>query len=244
MKGNHLIRTFISLALAAVVTQTSHAAVRPMLTRIVAYAADKETAVDIINDAPQAYMVQSWLEDLNGNDDNLPLILTPPVMKLEGKKQGKLRLVVIPAHIPQDRESVYWLAVQEIPPKASGDGGNKLVMAIRSRIKVFVRPTGLKSEEARDAVKQLQWQVEKSGGKTWLTASNPTPYYISFGKLAIKQAGKAEVMLNDKFHMPPPKGSQRYEIPTTMMGGAATLTYSAVNDYGGTGEEQTARVSL
>lgn len=101
MKGNHLIRTFISLALAAVVTQTSHAAVRPMLTRVVAYATDKETAVDIINDAPQAYMVQSWLEDLNGNDDNLPLILTPPVMRLEGKKQGKLRLVVIPAHIPR-----------------------------------------------------------------------------------------------------------------------------------------------
>ncbi|VUS96424.1 molecular chaperone [Klebsiella spallanzanii] len=244
MKGNQFIKVFIPLVLTAMIVQSAHAAVRPMLTRIVAYAVDKETPVDIINDAPQAYMVQSWLEDLQGNDDNLPLVLTPPVMKLEGKKQGKLRLVVIPANIPQDRESAYWLAVQEIPPKASGDGGNKLVMAIRSRIKVFVRPSGLKSEDARDAVKHLTWQVERSGGKTWLTANNPTPYYISFGKLALKQAGKSEVMLNDKFHMPPPKGSQRYEIPTTFKGGQVTLTYSAVHDYGGTGEELTTQVSL
>jgi chaperone protein EcpD len=215
-----------------------------MLTRVVAYAADKETPVDIINDAPQAYMVQSWLEDMQGNDDNIPLILTPPVMRLDGKQQGKLRLVVIPSGIPQDRESVYWLAVQEIPPKSANDGGNKLVMAIRSRIKVFVRPAGLKSEAARTAVKQLQWRVEKDGGKTWLAATNPTPYYISFGKLALKQTGKAEVMLNDKFHMPPPLGSQRYEVPPAFTGSQATLTWSAVHDYGGTGEELTQQVAL
>jgi P pilus assembly chaperone PapD len=40
-------------------------------------------------------MVQAWLEDLRGNDNDLPLVLTPPVMKLEAKKQGKFRLVVL-----------------------------------------------------------------------------------------------------------------------------------------------------
>ena len=244
MKGNHILKALIPLALVASMMPSVQAAVRPMLTRIVAYATDKETPVDIINDAPQAYMVQSWLEDTQGNDDNIPLVLTPPVMQLDGKKQGKLRLVVIPGGIPEDRESVYWLAVQEIPPKASGDGGNKLVMAIRSRIKVFVRPTGLNGDDARSAVKQLKWQVEKSGGKTWLIANNPTPYYISFGRLALKRAGKAEVMLNDKFHMPPPKGSQRYEVPPAFAGGQAALTWSAVHDYGGTGEELTQQVAL
>ncbi|WP_058910580.1 molecular chaperone [Entomohabitans teleogrylli] len=244
MKKNHLLKALLAVILASVATPSTHCAVRPMLTRIVAYAADKETPVDIINDAPQTYMVQSWLEDLQGNDDNIPVVLTPPVMRLEGKKQGKLRLVVIPANIPQETESVYWLSVQEIPPKASGDEGNKLVMAIRSRIKVFVRPAGLKSEEARDAVKKINWQVEKSAGKTWLVASNPTPYYISFGKLALRQGGKPDMMLGDKFHMPPPKGNQRYEVPATFKSGRATLTYSAVHDYGGTGEELTTQVNL
>lgn len=244
MKGYRIAVAFLLIVLAYVLPQRSHSAVRPMLTRVVAYMADKETSVDIINDAPQTYMVQSWLEDLNGKDDNIPIVLTPPVMRLEGKTQGKLRLVVIPANLPQDRESVYWLAVQEIPPKADNDGGNKLVMAIRSRIKVFVRPTGLKSEEARDAVKQLTWTVERSAGKTWLTATNPTPYYISFGKLSLSQSGKPDVMLNDKFHMPPPKGSQRYEVPAAFKGSLATLTYSSVHDYGGTGEELTTRVNL
>lgn len=244
MKGIKALVAVSLLVIAFDSTQQAHAAVRPMLTRVVAYAADRETPVEIINDAPQAYMVQSWLEDLQGNDDNIPLVLTPPVMRLEGKQQGKLRLVVIPANIPQDRESVYWLAVQEIPPKAADEGGNKLVMAIRSRIKVFVRPIGLNSEAARDAVKQLSWRVEKHGGKRWLVATNPSAYYISFGKLALKQAGKADVMLNDKFHMPPPKGSQRYAIPAALQGSQATLTWSAVHDYGGTGEELTTQVAL
>jgi P pilus assembly chaperone PapD len=48
---------------------------------------------------------------------DLPLVLTPPVMKLEGKKQGKFRLVVLRGAIAQDRESAYWLSLQEIPLK-------------------------------------------------------------------------------------------------------------------------------
>lgn len=220
------------------------AAVRPQLTRIVAYADDKETPVEIINDSSEPYLVQSWLEDLNGSDANIPLVLTPPVMKLEAKTEGKLRLVVLPAEIPQDRESVYWLSIQEIPPKAKEEVQNKLVLAIRSRLKVFVRPKGLDAKAAADAVKSVTWNVEREGGKVWLKATNPTPYYISFGKLELKAGGGKPVILEDKFNMPAPMGSQRYEVPKSMVGKSATLTYSSVNDYGGGGDELTAGVKL
>lgn len=220
------------------------AAVRPQLTRIVAYAEDKETPVEIINDSDEAYLVQSWLEDLNGNETNIPLVLTPPVMKLAGKNEGKLRVVVLPAEIPQDRESVYWLSIQEIPPKAKEEVQNKLVLAIRSRLKVFVRPKGLDAKAAADAVKSVTWNVEREGGKVWLKATNPTPYYISFGKLELKAGGGKPVVLEDKFNMPAPMGSQRYQVPKSLVGKSATLTYSAVNDYGGGGDELTKGVKL
>ncbi|VUS23286.1 fimbrial biogenesis chaperone [Klebsiella huaxiensis] len=233
----------VALLLLTCISHSALSAVRPQLTRAIAYAADKETAVEIINDASNSYMIQSWMEDLNGRDDNIPIVLTPPVMKLNGGNEGKLRLVVIPSQVPQDRESVYWLNIQEIPPKSKASIDNKLVIAIRSRMKVFVRPVGFNYEDARDAVNKLTWSVEKEGGKTWLKAKNNSAYYISFGKLALKQGTKAEVMLDDKFHMPPPFGSQRYEVPQNISG-SVKLIYSAVHDYGGAGKEFTTEVNL
>lgn len=219
-------------------------AVRPQLTRIVAYASDKETAIDVINESHEPYLIQSWLEDLNGNDNNLPLVLTPPVMKIPGKQEAKLRLVVLPGEIPQDRESVYWLSIQEIPPKAKNGENNKLVVAIRSRLKVFVRPKGLDSTKASEALKSITWSVERDGGTVWLKATNPTPYYISFGQLSLKAGGVKETTLEDKIHMPAPMNAQRYAVPKAFAGKSATLTYSAINDYGGETSVITMEVKL
>lgn len=237
-----LKHTALALTVSGLLVTAASAAVRPQLTRIVAYADQKETPVEILNESSADYMVQTWLEDTQGNDSNIPLVLTPPVMKLGGQKQGKLRLVVIPAEIPQDRESVYWLSIQEIPPKA--ELSNKLVVAIRSRLKVFVRPKGLNYEDATKAVKTLTWQVEHDGNGSWLKASNPSNYYVSFGKLTLAQPGKAPVMLEDKYEMPAPRGSQRYAVPKGFSAGKATVTWSGVNDYGGEGEDFKAEVTL
>lgn len=226
----------LGVVFAGLINSSSIAAVRPQLTRVIAYAEDRETAVEVINDSNETYMVQSWLEDLDGNDDNIPLILTPPVMKLGGKKQGKLRLVPMAGAIPQDRESVYWLSLQEIPPKSS-EGENRLVVAIRSRLKVFVRPSGMDSAGARDAVKTLRWSIENDGGKRWLKATNPSSYYVSFGKLNVTGAAQKDVMVEDKHLMPPPKSAMRYALPTAIGGTNITVTWSGVSDWGGAGAE-------
>lgn len=211
----------------------TYGAVRPQLTRIVAYAEDKETPIEVINESQENYLIQSWLEDTDGNEQDLPLVLTPPLMKIAGRQEGKLRLVVLPADIPQDRESVYWLSIQEIPPKSVDSGDNKLVIAIRSRLKVFVRPKGLNEAQAAAAVMSLSWTVEREGEVVWLKAANPTPYYVSFGKLELKVGNAEGITLADKTNMPEPKGSQRYAVPEKLKGKSATLIYSAVNDYGG-----------
>lgn len=60
------------LMAGVLVSYTVNAGVRPQLTRIVAYATDKETPVEVINDSSETYMLQSWLEDLQGQDNNIP----------------------------------------------------------------------------------------------------------------------------------------------------------------------------
>lgn len=223
------------LLMSGLLFSAAEAALRPQLTRVVAYAEDKETAIGVINDSDSTYMLQSWLEDLQGRDDGLPLVLTPPVMKMEGKSEGKLRLVVMRGEIPQDRESVYWLSLQEIPPKAK-DVANRLVVAFRSRIKVFVRPAGLTSAGARASAGELRWSLQKEGSQTWLVATNPTPYYISFGRLTAGCETCKKVTPAEKNTMVPPRGSQRYSLPA-QTGTSLTVTWSAMNDWGGAGEE-------
>lgn len=232
-----------ALVCGCLLPSVAFSAVRPQLTRIVAYATTKETPIDIINESDEVYMVQSWLEDLNGSDAHIPLVLTPPVMRLNGKAEGKLRLVVLPGEIPQDRESVYWLSLQEIPPKAKGNIENKLVIAIRSKLKVFVRPKGLTEKEAALAVTKLTWAVEKENGKVWLKVMNPTPYYISFGKFELK-AGNESITPEEKVKMPPPMGSQRYEVPKSLEGKSVTWTYSSVNDFGGSSADIVVQLKL
>ncbi|VEC86252.1 chaperone protein FimC [Raoultella ornithinolytica] len=246
MKISVNTRTIAGMVLAAGVlagtVTPAESAVRPQLTRIVAYAEDRETPAEIINESTETYMVQSWLEDTEGSDKDIPVVLTPPVMKLEGKKSGKLRLVVMKGNIPQDRESVYWLNLQEIPPKAK-DAENSLVIAIRSRLKVFVRPAGLDAQGNTEAPSKLTWEMEVADGKRWLRATNPTKYHVSFGELTVGMPGKKGQRLEGKYRMVPPEGSERYEIPATIKSSSVSVTWSGMNDWGGAGKEQTVEVA-
>lgn len=227
-----IVPVLMSTILAAplFLTATANAAVRPSLTRIVALESDKETPVKLLNDDKNHdYLVQSWLEDLNGNDKNIPIVLTPPLFKISAGREGKLRMVILPGKIPQDRESVYWLWIQEIPA-VSKTTGNQLQLAIRTRLKVFVRPFTLK-EKSADTVGKLTWQVSHEGGKNWLIAKNPTPYYASFSELSVTVGGN-KVPLEGKTTMAVAKDETRYALPSGISG-KGTLNYSVINDFGG-----------
>lgn len=223
--------------LSLLVSGNTLAAVRPEATRAILYISDKEGSVPVKNDSKDStYLVQSWLEDLKGSDQNIPVVLTPPLFKLDPSKEARLRLLVMPGALPADRETAYWLVLQEIPPTPKAKS-NKLVLAIRSRIKVFIRPAGLDGK-AQDSVTKLLWREENGGGKRWLVAQNPTPYYVSFSMLTIN--GQSVV---DKRPMVPPKGEMRYEIPANMANGPAQLNYTAINDFGGDSAIQHVSVS-
>ncbi|MFU2316553.1 fimbrial biogenesis chaperone [Rahnella sp. PCH160] len=233
MKFNKLaVAVLMSVVLLTnIVSSVAQAAVRPALTRVIALESDKETSIKLLNDDKNHdYLVQSWIEDLRGNDKNMPLILTPPLFKIGAGREGKLRMVILPGKMPQDRESVYWLWIQEIPP-VSKVTGNQLQLAVRTRLKVFVRPSTLK-EQSAETVGKLTWQVSHEGGNNWLIAKNPTPYYASFSELAVTVAGKS-LPIQGKNAMVPAKSETRYALPAAVSGQSGTLNYSVINDFGG-----------
>ncbi|WP_200781029.1 molecular chaperone [Klebsiella oxytoca] len=118
-------------------------------------------------------MVQPLLEDTDGSDKDIPVVLMPPAMKLEGKKSGKLRLVVMKGNIPQ-AEPAGDTSEGEGYGKQSGD-----IDTIRSRLKIFVRPAGLDAQGNAEVPSKLTWKKESSVGERFAFFNRSTDTLFS-----------------------------------------------------------------
>ncbi|KVN88569.1 pilus assembly protein [Burkholderia ubonensis] len=177
----------------------SHAAADVVIsgTRVVFPSNEREVTVKITNEGKAPALVQSWLDkgDPNASPDNIdvPFTMTPAMFRMEPGKGQTLRMIYSNEPLPADKESLFWLNVLEIPPKAApGDDRNHLQIAFRSRIKVMFRPEGLAGSPS-DAPKQLSWRIVKANGANGgyaLQASNPTPYVVNLGSVALRAAGQ------------------------------------------------------
>lgn len=116
-------------------------------TRVIFLAEQKSVNVQLQNSSSDPALVQSWLDrgDINSrpNSIQVPFLVTPPVVRIEPNAGQTLRVVFIgKENLPQDRETLFYLNVLDVPPKPKAEdlGTNYLQFAIRSRIKFFYRP--------------------------------------------------------------------------------------------------------
>ncbi|MFC5472472.1 fimbria/pilus periplasmic chaperone [Paraherbaspirillum soli] len=236
--NKQLRRCFAGLVLAlATLAPPAQASVVITGTRVIYLEKNREVSIRLTNEGGQAALVQTWVDDGRAdsapNEVQVPFILTPPVFRMESKKGQTLRLMFTGGDLPKDRESVYWLNVLEIPPKPlDAENRNLMQLAFRTRIKIFYRPDAL-LDDSIGQLKRLHWQlVAKQDGKGMLLrASNPSPYYISFGDVKIEHDGK-EIDLN--LQMIAPHGSADF-VPSKgelHVSGAAKVLYTALSDYG------------
>lgn len=73
----------------------------------------------------------------------------PPILKLAGNKDAILRFVYSGSGLPTDRETVYWINVQEIPPSAKQE--NVLQIAIRTCDEAVLPPYHAENHLAKGA---------------------------------------------------------------------------------------------
>jgi chaperone protein EcpD len=208
-------------------------------TRVVYLAVKREVTIDIHNPSETPSLVQAWLDTGDPHskpgEANVPFVMTPPLFRLDPAKSQSLRLVYTHDPLPPDRESLFWLNVLDIPPRASTnpDLPNQLELAFKHRMKVFFRPTGL-SGSAADAPTQLKWTLQYKAGKlVGIQASNPTAYHVSLTQISATVAGQTIVAKAD---MVDPFANRSFDLPdaVTAPSGATTVKYWFVNDYGGT----------
>jgi chaperone protein EcpD len=236
---NLLKKTTMTIGLAcALLVGSAHASVTIGGTRVVYPLEQREVTVKLDNDSNTPSLVQVWMDEGNAEakpgEIKVPFVITPPIFRMDPKKGQMLRVMYSGEALPQDRESVYWLNVLDIPPKAEATAdANVLQLAYRTRIKMFVRPEKLPGKP-EDAPAQLTWKVTeaKDGKGQALSVSNPTPYHVSFSGVDVESGG--HTYKNERGGMVAPFATE--VLPVDKMNAVAAgakVHYNAINDYGG-----------
>ncbi len=220
--------TLLALALLAL-SNSAFAAVGLDRTRVIFDGGKEATSVNITNNNTQLpYLAQGWIEDERGNKITSPLIVLPPVQRLEPGKQSQVKVQALPAAklLPQDRETVYYFNLREIPPRS--EKANTLQIALQTRIKLFYRPQAITPSQ-QDLSNPWQQKLTLTREGEHYRVNNPTPYYVTLVDARSTKEGKT--LPGFEPLMVPPKGALTLGPTAQSLGNAPYLAY--VNDYGG-----------
>ncbi|MDD1141016.1 molecular chaperone [Pseudomonas sp. TNT2022 ID233] len=198
-------------------------------TRIIFPASDREATVQVRNEGTEDIMVQSWIEAESSQLENeLPFAITPSLARLSYKKQQALRIFYQGKGLPLDRESVFWLSVQEIPQLSKSD--NTLQVAFRQRLKVFYRPSNLPGTPD-EAAENLSWNLVSVSGRPMAVANNTSPFHISLGGVSVLVSGK-EYTVEEKMVNPYSSSSMNIKGLLEKPEKVAEVKWESINDYG------------
>jgi chaperone protein EcpD len=206
-------------------------------TRVVYPAQDKDVTIKLTNEGTRPALVQVWLDagDEKSTPDTakVPFTVSPPVFRMDAGKGQAMRVMYTQEALPTDRESLFWVNVLEVPPKAAdGDERNLLQFAFRTRIKLFFRPPGLEGNAA-GAPAKLSWRLRKAadGKGMALVATNPTAFHVSFASVGVKTlAGETK----GAGGMVGPRSSAEFPLPElpAAPAGPAQASFATIADYG------------
>lgn len=205
-------------------------------TRFVYPADEKEITVQLKNSGDTPALAQIWLDEgdsrVTPDQITTPFAISPPIVRINSNSGQAIRITMNSSQgLPQDRESLWWLNVLDIPgneKKASQqqqEEGGSLNMAIRSRFKFFWRPAGL-----GDRVRAME-KLEVHAQKQRAAIVNPTPFYVTIGGLSRPQGRQ---LLDDAI-MIAPKQSMIVTLNHPLKRGEKVVL-EEINDYGGVSE--------
>ena len=195
----------------------AHAGVVTGGTRLIYPGGKKESSLSVTNNDATPYLIQSWVES---NKGAAPFLLTPPLFRLEGEQQTRLR-VIYSGGLPENKESMFWMNIKAILSSQAKAGANTLQIAIKTRIKLIYRPKSVEGTPEM-VTEQLRWT--RSGNT--LQVMNPTAFYMNFAEVKV---GGAEVK---EANWVGPGETARFQLPGVSAG---ALQWKLINDYVGTG---------
>lgn len=208
------------------VVQSVQAAISLDRTRIIFDGSHASESLSISNQNKSLpYLAQAWVEDEKGNKIEAPLMALPPLQRVEpgAKSQIKIQMTGANSPLAQDRESLYYFNLREIPPRSNKP--NTLQIALQTRVKLFYRPAALAVKSGDIPQKALT--LTKSGDDYII--HNPTGYYVTIVHAASSEKGVD--VAGFKAGMVAPNENLTLSGSVTALGKHPVFTY--INDYGG-----------
>jgi len=197
MRGKFFLLALPFLLLAPMLAKAS---VVINATRVVYHEARGEAVVQLRQPGDVPVLVQVWLDDgdetLDPQDVALPFLITPTVARMDPGNGQSVRVLRTGSGLPQDRESMFFFNVLEVPPaqlELIQAGEDHLQISTRSRIKFFYRPQGLapRVDKAPELMRFSLVSETAQQSAPQVRVYNPTPYHITFKDLSL-HVGNAE----------------------------------------------------
>ncbi|CBG91781.1 fimbrial chaperone [Citrobacter rodentium] len=222
---NKVAKTAIAVVLSFAFCSQAMAAFVLNGTRFIYDENKKNITFEVTNNASQMYGGQVWVDNTS-EGNGIYMVPQPPFFKVGAKQKQIIRIMKTDSSLPTDRESLFWLNVQEVPPKpdVKDSRGSVLAIAMNSRVKLIYRPSALKNGR-ENAEKKLT--IEQRGDITWV--KNPTPYYMAI--VGVQTNGR-ELKLSDKVTK---ELTLLAPFSSVSLGVSArgSLKIAAINDWGG-----------
>ncbi|EPI8439491.1 fimbrial chaperone [Salmonella enterica subsp. enterica] len=189
-------------------------------TRVIFPGGAADKTISIYNKEEKLpYLIQAWVDPFDKNDSSKPpFTAIPPVSRLEAGQEKVLRIIKTAGNLPADRESVFWFNVKSIPPSSGNKDTNTLEIAIKTRIKLFWRPAGIKLVPEK-AVANVKWGRQGNN----LLMQNPNPIHINIMSVTVDGKDVPVDMIKpfETLTLPLPKGVAGH-----------ALEWRFINDYG------------
>ncbi|MHC9060966.1 fimbrial chaperone [Pantoea sp. y20] len=166
------------LTIASLTSVYASAAFTLNATRYIYQEGQRNIAVQVTNNSGDLYGGQVWIDNSAAEDQGVYFTPAPAFFKAGAGQKQLIRILKISPSLPIEKESLFWLNVQEIPPKGNSEG-NSLAIALNTRVKMIYRPQAIAA--GREKAESL---LVRDGQ----TLKNPTPYY--FAITGVKVNGK------------------------------------------------------
>jgi len=150
-------------------------------TRLIFNEGEISQTLNLKNGDENPVIVQIWSDEgdmmLSPDISKTPLIALPPVVKMYPGEMRSIRVMLTSrASLTADRESLYWLNIYQIPAlaKSAEKAERKVVLPLRIRLKIFVRPAGVAAPRAEE-VQKLRFVAQGNA----LKVVNPQPWFVN-----------------------------------------------------------------
>lgn len=227
VKKSHLS---LGLLLSFCTSEIAMAAISLDRTRVIFNGGQKSVTLQIGNENKHLpYLAQGWIEDESGKKLESPLTILPPIQRVEPDTKSQIKIQGLPAadSLPQDRESLFYFNLREIPPRS--DQPNTLQIALQTRIKLFYRPQSIVPTQSEMANNPWQEKITLLRQGDSYQVNNPTPYYVTIVDGASRVGGQS--LKGFEPLMLAPKSQGKLNLKASVLGNSPVLTY--INDYGG-----------